>query len=187
MGMAPAHCPCKLLFLRFKQGGRKSTLRSSNRLELRQVAGRHQGQARQTSNTGLTAPAARNTHHFPDSKAGNSTARISVSRTDGAHALQCTTSREADWKYSILHLQFSNSSHKFTRESSAQLGSPTYGAGRKHGRAERGDSTSQEDLEVAVVLCRSGSSSLPQQSGHPVAAQNRRLSAVQEGRSLAGQ
>lgn len=79
---APACSLCKLLFLRFEQntlqGDGKSTLRSDDGLELRQVAGRHQAQAGQTSNAGLTAPAARNTHRFPDGKA----ARVSAPRTD---------------------------------------------------------------------------------------------------------
>lgn len=103
MGTAPAPCLCKLLFLRFEQnipqGDRRSTLRSSNGLERRQFAGRRQDQASQTSNAGLTAPAARNTHHFPDGKAGDYTARVLAPRTD------CTTPRETAWKCSILHLQ----------------------------------------------------------------------------------
>lgn len=82
MGTAPARCLCKLLHLtsgqNTSQGDRKSTLRSRNGLELRQVAGRHQGQASQTSNAGLTGPAARNTHCFTVSKVGDSTARVSA-------------------------------------------------------------------------------------------------------------
>lgn len=138
MGMAPARCLCKLLDLtsgqNTLQGDRKSTQRSRNGLELRQVVGRHRGQASQTSNAGLTAPAARNTHCFTASKAEDSAARVSAPCTPWDW-LNTRSALHHLWRNCLgmqLHLQ--TVQWLITRESSARL-AHTRG-GREHHPAE---------------------------------------------------